>query len=552
LLPLQISWIPVTNIFHDMDSKKDDDDLAAEAPMTEDPTRTVTTDIVSESPPSESEPITTMGTTSLSGKKRGRNGGGVDGGDAAAAPLTSVSTAAAAAASQMTTLLGLHGLASLLSAGVLSATGGPSNTAAAAAASSNAASTGSSCTLPTLEQVQQTARRFLADAPPHVHWSKTDSAPQLKIVGSDDDNHHNDRLVCRGGMRGYRMARASHGVAPAGGNYYYECVLQEPPSVREIIHSMPSNVRISKKLQEEMQAALKMEEERETQMAQGKTAAAGAAEDDDENIPKQSFGSHVRLGWSMRTGDLQAPVGYDKWSYGIRDIGGSKIHRSQREDHWGGEEFGPGDVIGCAISMVPDSTMEGVPPTGSSSRNSLDSSEEPMSHQQHQAHLQTPQHNHNHIRFFKNGYPMGEFVLSKGKREGGAAFIIPDGVYYPAISLYMGACVKVNFGPNFIYQPRKLPAGMKLRPLSDVCSPPVTFEEASAKIAKERPFRKPDMHQKFLGLVEAEVKVMQESYKAHRTKHVLDVMEERKKRGLNTDNLENDEFYPQDATVTED
>ncbi|KAL3917967.1 MAG: hypothetical protein SGARI_007585 [Bacillariaceae sp.] len=294
---------------------------------------------------------------------------------------------------------------------------------------------------------------------------------------------------------------------------------------------MPSNVRISKKLQEEMQVALKLEEEREKQ----KQGGGGGDENkpaDDESASNHSFGSH--------------------WSYGVRDIGGSKIHRSQREDHWGGEEFGPGDVIGCAISMVADSTMEGVPPTGSSSRNSVDASGEPLSHQQHQAQLQQPQSNQNHIRFFKNGYPMGEFVISKGKREGGAAFIIPDGVYYPAVSLYMGASVKVNFGPNFIYQAKKLPTGMKLQPLSNLCNPPVSLEDATAKIAKERLFRKADMNQKFMELVQAEVEAMQKSYKAHRTQHVLDVMEERKKRGVNTDNLENDEYFEEDAMSTEE
>lgn len=32
--------------------------------------------------------------------------------------------------------------------------------------------------------------------------------------------------------------------------------------------------------------------------------------------------AHVRLGWSTRQGDLQAPVGYDRFSFGYRDMGG--------------------------------------------------------------------------------------------------------------------------------------------------------------------------------------------------------------------------------------
>ena len=85
---------------------------------------------------------------------------------------------------------------------------------------------------------------------------------------------------------------------------------------------------------------------------------------------------------------------------------------------------------------------------------------------------------------------MGQFVSSKGKREGGIAFSVPSGVYYPAISLYMGASVKVNLGPHFIYQPRKLPAGLKLHPVSDLCKSPVSIEEALAKVQKRKGFSK--------------------------------------------------------------
>ncbi len=33
--------------------------------------------------------------------------------------------------------------------------------------------------------------------------------------------------------------------------------------------------------------------------------------------------SHVRIGWSTRQGVLQAPVGYDIYSFGYRDINGN-------------------------------------------------------------------------------------------------------------------------------------------------------------------------------------------------------------------------------------
>eukprot|EP00605_Chrysophyceae_sp_TOSAG23-4_P001000 GSChrysophyteH1.ASY1.ANO1.1101.1 assembled CDS len=121
---------------------------------------------------------------------------------------------------------------------------------------------------------------------------------------------------------------------------------------------------------------------------------------DDESIA----GCHVRLGWSTRQGELQAPVGNDAHSYGYRDISGSKCHKAIRHDNYG-ESFGPGDIIGCFLNLDVDNI------------------------------------DNNQIRFFKNGVDQG--VAYKGKD-------IPLGVYFPAISVYMKARVRTNFGPSFI------------------------------------------------------------------------------------------------------
>lgn len=52
-----------------------------------------------------------------------------------------------------------------------------------------------------------------------------------------------------------------------------------------------------------------------------------------------------RVGWSTRQGELQGAVGGDRYSYGYRDISGSKIHESIRDDAYG-EPYGPGDIVG--------------------------------------------------------------------------------------------------------------------------------------------------------------------------------------------------------------
>ena len=114
--------------------------------------------------------------------------------------------------------------------------------------------------------------------------------------------------------------------------------------------------------------------------------------------------AHVRLGWSTRMGELQAPVGYDKHSYAYRDQNGSKVHMSSRVDQYG-EPFGPGDIIGMYLYLdIEDAS-------------------------------------NNQMRFFKNGKDQG--IAFKGKE-------IPQGVYFPAVSVYKTAQVRVNFGPSFI------------------------------------------------------------------------------------------------------
>ena len=41
-----------------------------------------------------------------------------------------------------------------------------------------------------------------------------------------------------------------------------------------------------------------------------------------EVLPSTDADSHVRVGWSTRLGNLQAPVGYDSFSFAYRDLNG--------------------------------------------------------------------------------------------------------------------------------------------------------------------------------------------------------------------------------------
>ena len=56
---------------------------------------------------------------------------------------------------------------------------------------------------------------------------------------------------------------------------------------------------------------------------------------------------HARVGWKSKKGEANAPVGFDKFGYGYRDVGGEKVHESTLAPY--GEPFKEGDVIGCYI-----------------------------------------------------------------------------------------------------------------------------------------------------------------------------------------------------------
>ena len=96
--------------------------------------------------------------------------------------------------------------------------------------------------------------------PSSVALSLLDKAEQITVS--------EDQMTCTGVEGGFRMIRATHGVH--FGPYYWECEILPP---------------------------------------------AGAHDD-------TGLTPHVRVGWSTRFGELRGPVGYDKHSYGYRDVAG--------------------------------------------------------------------------------------------------------------------------------------------------------------------------------------------------------------------------------------
>jgi COMPASS component BRE2 len=109
--------------------------------------------------------------------------------------------------------------------------------------------------------------------------------------------------------KGWRMARATVGVRT--GRYYWECKVHKGVELRTL----------------------------------EKAAASG-----------RHTGPAVRVGWARREAPLDMHVGFNAYSYGLRDIGGQKVHLSRPLDYFPkGEEIQVGDVVGMEIYLPSES-----------------------------------------------------------------------------------------------------------------------------------------------------------------------------------------------------
>lgn len=72
----------------------------------------------------------------------------------------------------------------------------------------------------------------------------------------------------------------------------------------------------------------------------------------DAHGTEESPRGHVRMGWARREASLDAPVGFDAYSYGLRDVQGQKVYMSRPKDFFpAGEDIREGDVIGLEINL---------------------------------------------------------------------------------------------------------------------------------------------------------------------------------------------------------
>ena len=279
-----------------------------------------------------------------------------------------------------------------------------------------------------------------------------------------------DRMLASSTEKGFRLARANVGARE--GRFYWECKIL-------------SGVR--------------------KEALDGSTLEAGG---------------HVRLGWARREASLEGPVGFDAYSYGLRDVKGQKVHMSRPKD-FANSDFCEGDVIGLEITLPSLSlhrkVVDGVYNKAVDVSDDLDpasSGEFPdiirdrvpiryktqLYFEQFEyspvkaleelanpnpvttaanspANLDPPNPNHpessfrtlpfSSIKVYKNGELLGTpfsdllaFLppASKPLPQAGARDGLDDGTlgYYPAVSTFRGGAVEANFGPKFWCPPPDL------------------------------------------------------------------------------------------------
>ncbi|KAM8704008.1 hypothetical protein ACLKA7_008607 [Drosophila subpalustris] len=157
-------------------------------------------------------------------------------------------------------------------------------------------------------------------------------------------------------------------------------------------------------------------------------------------IEEMPEGAATRIGWGREYGNLQAPLGYDKFGYSWRSRKGTKFTESQGKHY--SEAYAEGDTLGLLIELPELPTIDYLPNTFKD--RPLVKFKSHLYYEDKDKITETLKNLHilqgSRIEFFKNG-----------QSQGVAFEDIYAGSYFPAISIHKSATVSVNFGPAFKY-----------------------------------------------------------------------------------------------------
>lgn len=214
-------------------------------------------------------------------------------------------------------------------------------------------------------------------------------------------------------------------------------------------------------------------------------------------------GAHVRVGLTRREASLEAPVGFDAYGYGVRDVGGQKVHLS-RPAGFMDEDITTGDVLGFHVYLPePQSAAEEKPEYEPTPANStawrdriaikykgqlyFEALEYQPTKEMEELVVPLPEESGktkkkappeiaklpgSFVRVYKNGKYMGtpfqdlnsfwpphskqHQLSSRGAAS--SAVSLDDGMlgYFPTASVFRGGQATFNFGPDFTALPAEV------------------------------------------------------------------------------------------------
>ncbi|CRG93489.1 SPRY domain, putative [Plasmodium gallinaceum] len=145
--------------------------------------------------------------------------------------------------------------------------------------------------------------------------------------------------------------------------------------------------------------------------------------------------SYIRVGFACRYMRYDYPIGTDKYSYCVNSKNGKIFNNSVSYDCM--EPLKVGDIVGCYLNLKNKNTYKFDP-----------RSDKKLYEYLQNGILCDPKN----PPILKKNYGSSIFFSLNGQIKKNSFVDIYEGFYHPSVSLYMGACAKINLGPHFTYK----------------------------------------------------------------------------------------------------
>ncbi|CRH03728.1 SPRY domain, putative [Plasmodium relictum] len=144
--------------------------------------------------------------------------------------------------------------------------------------------------------------------------------------------------------------------------------------------------------------------------------------------------SYIRVGFACRYMRYDYPIGTDKYSYCVNSKNGKIFNNSISHECMGPIKVG--DIIGCYLNLKNKNTYKFDP-----------RSDKKLYEYLQNGILCDPKN----PPTLKKNFGSYIFFSLNGQIKKNSFVDIYEGFYHPSVSLYMGACAKINLGPHFTY-----------------------------------------------------------------------------------------------------